>query len=159
MTRDLEIRRIRVLDDPAIVALVARSDEYLGSLYPTESNHAVPLSALSSDDAAFFAAYLGDELAACGAVKMYADDPPYGEIKRVFVAEEHRGRHLATAVMAFLEAFLLEQSIRLVRLEAGPKQPAALALYEKLGYEYRGPFGAYLEDPLSVFMEKKLVPA
>ena len=28
---------------------------------------------------------------------------------------------------------------------------------EKLGYAYRHPFGKYQFDPLSVFMEKKLV--
>ena len=28
--------------------------------------------------------------------------------------------------------------------------------YEKLGYEKTGPFGLYQEDPLSVFMYKKL---
>ena len=42
------------------------------------------------------------------------------------------------------------------RLEAGPMQPEALALYAKLGYEDRGPFGPYKPDPLSVFMEKAL---
>jgi len=30
-------------------------------------------------------------------------------------------------------------------------------LYEKLGYNRIDPFGEYKEDPLSVFMEKKLV--
>lgn len=30
----------------------------------------------------------------------------------------------------------------------------ALLLYERLGYPRCGPFGAYPDDPLSVFMEK-----
>lgn len=42
-------------------------------------------------------------------------------------------------------------------LETGPYQPEALALYAAAGYERRGPFGAYRDDPLSVFMEKGLV--
>jgi len=37
-----------------------------------------------------------------------------------------------------------------------PAQPEALALYAAAGYERRGPFGAYRDDPLSVFMEKRL---
>jgi putative acetyltransferase len=31
-----------------------------------------------------------------------------------------------------------------------------LTLYERAGYQRRGPFGDYSEDPLSIFMEKKL---
>lgn len=30
--------------------------------------------------------------------------------------------------------------------------------YQRLGYRERGPFGAYLPNPLSVFMEKRLAP-
>ena len=51
-----------------------------------ESNHAEPLEALVGKDAAFFAGYIGEELAACGAIKLFEDDTIYGEIKRVFVA-------------------------------------------------------------------------
>ncbi len=78
------------------------------------------------------------------------------EIKRVFVAEEHRGNRLATAVMQHLEEYLLSIGVSVVRLEAGPLQPKALSLYRKLGYAERGPFGSYRVDPLSVFMEKTL---
>ena len=43
-----------------------------------------------------------------------------------------------------------------MRLETGVRQPEALGLYETAGYQRRGPFGAYAEDPLCVFMEKRL---
>ena len=46
--------------------------------------------------------------------------------------------------------------VTLARLETGIRQPEALGLYRRLGYLERGRFGAYLEDPLSVFMEKRL---
>jgi putative acetyltransferase len=42
-------------------------------------------------------------------------------------------------------------------LETGPYQPEALAFYSKQGYTRRGPFGAYPDHPLSVFMGKHLV--
>jgi putative acetyltransferase len=41
-------------------------------------------------------------------------------------------------------------------LETGPDQPEALGLYERYGFARRGPYGDYPDDPLSVFMEKRL---
>ncbi len=156
MSEKLRMQRVRNLDDPDVLALVAKSDKYLGSLYPLESNHAEPLHVLVGEDSAFFGGYVGEQLVACGAVKLVEDDPPYGEIKRVFVDEKQRGKSLATAVMQHLEDYLSNIGVRVVRLEAGPMQPEALGLYRKLGYVDRGPFGSYRTDPLSVFMEKKL---
>lgn len=105
---------------------------------------------------AFFGGYINGELVACGAAKVLDDDGRYGEIKRVFVLETHRGQGLSKAVMARLERHLLDSEINLVRLETGVKQPEALGLYGRLGYAVRGPFGSYRHDPLSVFMEKVL---
>jgi putative acetyltransferase len=39
----------------------------------------------------------------------------------------------------------------MLKLESGPYQPEALSLYARCGR-----FGAYADDPLSVFMQKKL---
>jgi putative acetyltransferase len=157
MREKLEIRRIWDLNDPDVTLLVAKSDKYLSSLYPPESNHAEPLEALVGDDSAFFAGYIGEQLAVCGAVKLVQDNTTYGEIKRVFVEEQHRGKRLATAVIQYLEDYLVSIGVKVVRLEAGPMQPEALKLYRKLGYSDRGPFGSYKSDPLSVFMEKNLL--
>ncbi len=152
----MEIRRVTDTDDPELAALVAKSDEYLSGLYPPESNHAEPLDALVADDAAFFAGYIDNKIVACGGLKVLEEDVRFGEIKRVFVDENHRGKRLALAMMRHLEAYLLENGIPVVRLEAGPLQPEALSLYRRLGYRERGPFGDYRLDPLSVFMEKVL---
>jgi len=46
--------------------------------------------------------------------------------------------------------------LRLMRLETGIHQPEALALYRRAGYAERAPFGEYVADPLSVYMEKTL---
>jgi putative acetyltransferase len=50
----------------------------------------------------------------------------------------------------------LQRGCRVLRLETGPYQPDAIGLYERCGFARRGPFGAYADDPLSVFMEKTL---
>ena len=46
-----------------------------------------------------------------------------------------------------------------MRLETGVLQKAAIGLYVSLGYDHIQPFGSYLDDPLSLFMEKHLVPS
>ena len=45
-----------------------------------------------------------------------------------------------------------------LNLETGaqPEFAPARALYERHGFEYRGPFGDYTDDPNSVFMTKAL---
>ena len=78
--RRVEIHRVQEIEDPGLVALVARSDAYLSALYPPESNHAVPLESLLSKDSAFFAGYIDNEVVACGGVKLLEDDVPFGEI-------------------------------------------------------------------------------
>ncbi|MGB2516859.1 MAG: GNAT family N-acetyltransferase, partial [Pseudomonadales bacterium] len=59
-------------------------------------------------------------------------------------------------IMSVLEAQLVNNNILLARLETGNKQAAAIQLYKLLGYQTRGPFGQYVIDPLSIFMEKPL---
>ncbi len=155
MIAGLEIRQLLDANDPDVRTLVAESDDYLNSLYPPESNHAESLASLVSENSAFFVGYIGQQLVACGAVKLVKDDIAYGEIKRVFVRKQQRGRRLAIALMTHLEDYVKSAGVDVIRLEAGPRQPEALKLYRKLGYTERGPFGRYAPDPLSVFMEKK----
>lgn len=92
----------------------------------------------------------------CGAVKILSDDRDYGEIKRAFVRDDHRGKGYSRAIMEKLEDHLRSRGIVLARLETRILQPEALGLYQRLGYTVRGPFGAYVEDPLNVFMEKRI---
>ena len=139
-----------------VQALLALSDAYMQALYPAESNHLESPLALAQPNVHFLGVHVDGELAACGAVKTMDDDGLYGEIKRVFVLERHRGKGLSKQIMLRLEAHLLATGVPLARLETGISQPEALGLYERLGYAYRAPFGKYQLDPLSVFMEKQL---
>jgi putative acetyltransferase len=136
--------------------LLALSEAYLSTLYPAESNHFETPEALAQPHVRFIGIHSGGELIACGGAKLMQDDGRYGEIKRVFVLPEHRGKGLARAIMATLESLLRREGYPLARLETGISQPEALGLYRTLGYVERTPFGAYRPDPLSVFMEKRL---
>lgn len=140
--------------DPALAGhLIKELDSFHASLYPPESNHLDSIETLRESGAAFFGAWDGDEIIAMGAVKFFAD---YGEIKRVYVPERHRGKGLAKKIMDVLETELSARGILWAKLETGPLQPEALGLYERLGYEPCGPFGEYRLDPFSVFMQKRL---
>jgi putative acetyltransferase len=141
-------------DDAA--RLLELSDRLAMALYPPESNHLDSAAVLAEPTVRFVGAYIDGALVGCGAVKLLDDDGRYGEIKRVFVLEEHRGHGVATAIMRDLERHLRSIRVEVARLETGVKQAAALALYRTLGYVERGPFGAYKPDPLSIFMEKRL---
>jgi len=144
-------------DSPGARQLVALSDDYLAARYPPESNHLETIEALRRPNVCFIGAWVGDALVGCGAVKTLADEQGhYGEIKRLFVIESQRGRGHSKLIVAQLEEHLRRAAVPQVRLETGIRQPEALALYRRLGYRERGPFGAYRLDPWSVFMEKRL---
>lgn len=145
--------------DPTIAAaesLIALSNAYMQALYPAESNHLESVAALQSANVLFLGAYVNGILAGCGAVKLLDDGAPYGELKRMFVLETYRGKGISKAILHRLEAHLLASGVAIARLETGIRQPEALGLYRHLGYRERAPFGDYLPDPLSLFMEKEL---
>ncbi len=134
-------------------ALIAQSEALMSALYPSESNHFEPAENLRPPHGAFWGLWMGEALVGCGGVK---HQDGYGEIKRLFVLDSARGRGVARQLMARLEAELLARGVGLARLETGIHQPEALALYRRLGYVERGPFGGYAADPLSAFFEKAL---
>jgi putative acetyltransferase len=151
--RQISIR----VDDPASPGarwLIGQLDGYLTGLYPAESNHLLPVEALRQPNVTFLVASVDGEVAGCGAFVNQGGE--YAEIKRMFVLPEFRGLKLGRRILEELESLARASGIELARLETGIHQSEALLLYEKAGYQRRGPFGDYPEDPLSVFMEKKL---
>lgn len=143
--------------DPAqieVIHLIEQLDDYQSSLYPPESNHLDSIEELSKSKTFFLAAYTDSMICGIGSVKLLDD---YGEIKRLYVPSNQRGKGIAKAIMKELENHLTKKAVANARLETGIHQKEAIKLYEKLGYYRIDPFGEYEEDPLSVFMEKKLV--
>lgn len=141
-------------DQPEVIALIAELDAYQDTLYPPESRHSLELAALMRSNVVFAVARDDAGRAiGCGAVVLY---PDFGEIKRMYVSPRGRGRGVAKQILRLLETQAMGAGCQMLMLETGPYQPEALALYESAGYERRGPFGSYRDDPLSVFMQKKI---
>ena len=139
-------------DQPDVHELIGELDAYQYSLYPAENVYALDVSSLLHPSVLF--AVVRNAAGAsvgCGAIIM---KPAYGEVKRMYVRPQARGRGVARRLIETLEAKAVEQGCRTFMLETGPTQPKALILYERLGYQYCGPYGDYLDDPLSVFMQK-----
>lgn len=151
---------IEILDaeNSEVKALIAQSDAFYEKLYPPESNHLDSAETLSESNVLFLGCRVDGELVGCGAVKRLKDDGDYAEIKRLFVKPDFRGRGLSRLLMNALETNVKQWGIAILRLETGTRQPESLGLYKSMGYRTRDPFGSYQPDPLSVFMEKLLLP-
>jgi len=68
------------------------------------------------------------------------------EIKRVWTSPRHLRRGLARRVVRELEEQAVRLGYRVARLETGPRQPEAAALYTRLGYRRIPVFGDYPHD-------------
>nr|WP_246500421.1 GNAT family N-acetyltransferase [Azospirillum rugosum] len=133
--------------------MIGDLDAYLGALYPAESNDLLDIDSLDQPDMRFFVASRGGAVVGCGALRIDAEG--YGEVKRMYVDPAARGGRIGRRLMDRIAEQARAEGLALLRLETGIHQAEALALYRKLGFADRGPFGGYGPDPLSVFMEKR----
>jgi putative acetyltransferase len=142
---------------PEVVALIDALDRYQSALYPAESNHFLDLDALAASDIRFFVARAGGLAIGCGALRVVP--PHYGELKRMYVAPERRGRGIGRRLLVTLEAAARAERLPRLALETGIAQPEALGLYTAAGFVDGPPFGEYRPDPLSRFLFKHLTGA
>jgi GNAT superfamily N-acetyltransferase len=80
--------------------------------------------------------------------------PGCAEIKRMYVAPAARGRGLARALLSALEDEARRLGYVTVRLDTGPRQPHAHALYLSAGYR---PIDDYNGNPFASFWGEKVL--
>jgi putative acetyltransferase len=154
------IAGLRIIEDDlcgeAVIALLQLHLDELHALFPSESVHALPAGELREDDVTFYAAWDGERLAGCGALKQL--DPVHGEIKSMRAAPEYRGRGVGKAILLHLLAEARRRGYARVSLETGTIDALmpARRLYEAHGFARCAPFADYREDPLSVCMTRTL---
>ena len=141
-------------DSSEAVNLIAELEKYLQPLYPPSSQHGLSIEELIEEGVDFFILWEQGKAAACGGVKNVHGE--YGEIKRLYVRPQFRGKGYGRRMLAYLEETAVKQGLYLLRLETGILQPEAIALYEKTGYRRIDPFGEYELDPLSVYYGKNI---
>lgn len=90
----------------------------------------------------------------CGAIKKFDDTSV--EVKRMYTLPETRGKGVATKVLLELEKWAKELNYKYTILETGKRQPDAIALYQKNGYEIIPNYGQYVGIENSVCFRKEL---
>ncbi len=80
--------------------------------------------------------------------------PALGEIKRMYVAPEWRGRGVSRLLLLALEDAARALGHERIRLDTGPSQPAARHLYESTGYVS---IGNYNDNGHAAFWGEKVL--
>ena len=135
-------------------ALIEELEAHLEPLYPRESRHGYAVEKLIAENVAFFLVRDDDVAAGCGGIKLVGTE--YGELKRMYVRPQFRGRRFGELLIDHLTEYARRHSINTLRLETGIHQHAAIALYERVGFVRIPPFGPYTDDPVSRCYEKRL---
>lgn len=141
------------LESPTARKLLEDLDAELMGLYP---DHPYP-PPFGDDEAAgvgsILIAYRERRAVGCGAVRRLDDDT--AELLRMYVLPTARGNGIGKLLLATLEAEAVDMHVSRLVLEAGDRQPDAIALYTSAGYER---FSGWIDDPNphSIFMHKDL---
>lgn len=138
--------------------LVGELEAVLSAEYEPHQRHGLKLDAIFQPHIRFFLARLDGEAVGCGGVALFDG---FAELKRMYVQEGLRGRGVAPAILARLEAEARAAGRLLLRLETGTRQHAARRFYQREGFLRCPVFGDYAQMAPeaiaeSVFMEKRL---
>jgi GNAT superfamily N-acetyltransferase len=141
-------------NSPDAIELINELQTHLESFYPPESRHGFSVERLLAESVAFFLLRVDEEPVGCGGIKLC--DNEYGELKRMYVRPHLRKRGFGQLILNHLGEYAKSHGIRLLRLETGIHQQAAIRLYERAGFRRIPPFGPYTDDPLSLCYEKQI---
>ena len=141
---------------PEAALLIRELDDELRRRYPGQPIFGLSPAETAAFEGVFLLAWLDGALVGCGALRPLGTD--VGEVKRMYVRPEARGRGVARRLLAALEEEAAARGCRRVRLETGVDQQEAIRLYASSGYVPIPCFGEYAEEPYSVCFEKRLGP-
>lgn len=99
-------------------------------------------------------AYENEVPLGCGAIKEFETGSM--EVKRMYTLPESRGKGIGTKILNELEQWASEMDYEKCVLETGKRQPEAIRLYEKNGYERIPNYGQYAGIENSVCFEKNV---
>jgi putative acetyltransferase len=122
--------------------------------YGEEDADAPDAGALAPPNGVFLVARLDGRAVGCGGLRRV--DAGVGEIKRMYVMAGARRLGIGGQILRELEGQARRLGLERLRLETGVRQPEAIGLYERAGYERIENFPPYTDAPLSVCYAKDL---
>lgn len=142
-------------DSEDVLRLIGQLDDELRRRYPgLQETFGLHPRDLVDPDFTLVLARIDGIAVGCGALRRVT--PDIGEVKRMFVVSDFRGRGIARRILEALEHRARELKYTSVRLETGIGQPEAIGLYTSAGYQAIPAFGEYAGHPLSLCFEKHL---
>lgn len=146
------------LDDDETQLLVARLNLELTELAddPSENHFTLDNDEITGDNGRMIKARYDDYAIGCGAIRRIG--PTVGELKRMYVEDEVRGFKIGAAILFHLEGIARQLGLTEIKLETGPRQEAANALYQHFGYERCEPWGEYIETAATSLCYRKVLP-
>lgn len=144
------------LSSDAVRALIAEHLSGMESSSPPGQVRALAVAALQVPAVTFWAAWIGDELVGCGALKEL--DPRTGEVKSMRTRAAHLRRGVGQAVLDEIVRTARGRGYERLLLETGtgPAFEPAHALYRRNGFERTERFGDYVATDFNVFLMKAL---
>ena len=144
------------LSDPRVVNLLQTHRTSARAETAAGSAHALDLAGLQSPDISLWTIWEDESLMGVGALKRISAD--HGEIKSMHTAQSMRRRGAGSAMLRHIIATARAHGMARLSLETGSWdyfQPAR-ALYKSHGFVECPPFGDYVPDRNSIFMELDL---
>jgi GNAT superfamily N-acetyltransferase len=138
----MELRHVG-LDDPSVAPLLAAlSEEYERRYGEVDEMSSTDSQQFRAPDGSFVVILdaEGRTVAGGGIRRLSAE---VCEVKRMWTSQAHRRRGHASAVLTALEGSARTLGYSCLRLETGPLQPEALALYRARGYREIPVYGPY----------------
>lgn len=141
-------------DNTHFQALIIDLDKELWQRYPDVQEEYDVLDKVKGINTVVVA-YLAGEPVGCACFRPFDDTTI--EVKRMFVHEAYRGQGIARKILNELELWGKELGYARAVLETGIRQPEAIALYQRSGFNFMEKYAPYEDMENSVCMQKPLL--
>ena len=155
--------RPEAITSPVAAALIRALNTELASRYtePGANHFRLDAAEVAPGAGCFLVVRCRGRPVGCGALRRLSANenlgPDVGELKRMYVAPEARGRGIGRALLMRLEGEARALGLTRLVLETGTRQTEALALYRSAGFTEIAPYGEYAASAAtSVCFAKRL---
>ncbi|MGA8086222.1 MAG: helix-turn-helix domain-containing GNAT family N-acetyltransferase [Terracidiphilus sp.] len=148
----IRIERLRAPNDDALAIL----EEYYDAVHVIQRDKPGSLRKIIEEPGSgMWLAYRGEEAVGCVVLRSLANIPLASECKRLYVKHAARGNRIADKLLDVQEEFARSQGVEWIYLDSYDDLKAAVALYERRGYQR---CERYNDNPqATLFMRKKIV--